>query len=248
MFKINLEYVYYFNLDTSYYVSDHFHNCYEFCFYFKGQGTTTINGHSISYMPNQYAVYAPNVVHDERHLTDTTVLDVAFHIKGSDKPKLESNIYIDISQTIFHRFDQIRQEYLNRCPSYIDMITLLMEEILICHTRQQTQQVYAPDEISRIRRIIDTNFTQNLNIEALLLESGYSYDYMRHAFKAKFGDSPKTYLMKQRINHSKNLLLHSNMSISEIAQNCGFCTSSQFSSIFKSHEGLTPTTYRNLHV
>lgn len=245
---IDIEYTYYFNHPAQTYVSGHFHNCYEFCFYFQGHGTTTINGKKLSYSPGQYVLYTPNCTHDEYHDSETSVLCIAFHLHKEGKIRLESNVYSDDAQLIFSKFEQIRYEYAERFSGYNDMIKCLTNEILILHARQKKQSTYSLDEIDRIRKVIDMNFNQNLNIESLLLESGYSYDHLRHAFKKKIGVSPKHYLMQKRIHHSKHFLLHSSMCISEIAQSCGFCTSSQFANIFKSHEGITPKQYRTMHV
>ncbi|MEE1314202.1 MAG: AraC family transcriptional regulator [Faecalimonas sp.] len=243
---IDIEYVYYFNHPARTYVSDHFHNCYELCFYFQGHGTTTIEEKTLSFAPGRYTLYTPGCTHDEYHASETSVLCVAFHLSQTEKIQLESNVFSDDVRLIFSKFEQIRNEYLGRLSGYHDMIKCLTGEIIVIHSRQKKQLVFSSDEVERIREVIDMNFNQNLNIESLLLESGYSYDYIRHAFKKRIGVSPKQYLMKKRIHHSKHFLLHSSMCISEIAQSCGFCTSSQFANIFKTHEGVTPKQYRTL--
>lgn len=244
---IDVEYVYYFNHPAQTYVPNHFHNCYEFCFYFQGHGTTTIEEKKLSYGPGRYALYTPGCTHDEYHASETSVLCIAFHLSKEGKLHLESNVFSDEVRVILSKFEQIRNEYIERLSGYHEMIKSLTTEIIVMHSRKKRQLVFSLDEVESIREVIDMNFNQNLNIEALLLESGYSYDYLRHAFKKKIGVSPKQYLMQKRIHHSKHFLLHSSMCISDIAQSCGFCTSSQFANIFKTHEGVTPKQYRTMH-
>ena len=47
-----------------------------------------------------------------------------------------------------------------------------------------------------------------------------------------------------RIEHAKDLLAHSTLSIQEIAEQSGFTTASYFVSVFKKSEGITPNVYR----
>lgn len=63
-------------------------------------------------------------------------------------------------------------------------------------------------------------------------------------FQQLFNDSPINYLIKLRINHAKEMLLHTNHTIAFIAQNCGFFDSSHFIYYFKRITDCTPTQYR----
>ena len=63
-------------------------------------------------------------------------------------------------------------------------------------------------------------------------------------FQQFFGDSPINYLIKLRINHAKEMLLHTKHSIAFIAQSCGFFDSSHFIYYFKKTTGCTPLNYR----
>ena len=45
--------------------------------------------------------------------------------------------------------------------------------------------------------------------------------------------------------HAKRLLKNSNLNITDIAFDCGFNSSSQFTNIFKKYVSLTPKEYRN---
>ncbi|WP_231574868.1 AraC family transcriptional regulator [Paenibacillus sp. FSL R7-0273] len=58
------------------------------------------------------------------------------------------------------------------------------------------------------------------------------------------GISPNSYLVRHRIQKSREMLTETNRSISEIAMRCGFQSSSYFSYVFRNEIGLTPLGYR----
>ena len=61
----------------------------------------------------------------------------------------------------------------------------------------------------------------------------------------KTGQSFKKCLTESRLTMAKDLLVKSNSSIQDIAQQCGFSSSSYFIRVFKSEVGITPLQYRN---
>jgi len=60
--------------------------------------------------------------------------------------------------------------------------------------------------------------------------------------------SPATYILNQKIANSKEMMNNVNLSITEIANNCGFTNSCQYSISFKKYTGMTPSEYRKRSV
>lgn len=71
-----------------------------------------------------------------------------------------------------------------------------------------------------------------------------NYDSLRHGFKRAFGCSPRDMMLRLRIQHAKNLLLESNLSIKEIADRCGYQRQHEFARAFRQHTGASPTAWR----
>ncbi len=68
--------------------------------------------------------------------------------------------------------------------------------------------------------------------------------YLSRAVKARFGVSLHRYLMRLRMDAGTRLLLSSDLSVSEIAERCGFYSGAHFSAAYKKMTGLSPTEYR----
>lgn len=68
--------------------------------------------------------------------------------------------------------------------------------------------------------------------------------WFRRLFKEKYGVSPHTYLITLRIDKAKRLLSDSSLTVTEIAEDCGFSGVYRFCKAFKDKTGLTPTEYR----
>lgn len=71
-----------------------------------------------------------------------------------------------------------------------------------------------------------------------------NYDSLRHGFKRAFGCSPRAMVIDLRIQHAKNLLLESNLSVKEIAVRCGYQRQHEFARAFRQQAGVSPTEWR----
>lgn len=72
-----------------------------------------------------------------------------------------------------------------------------------------------------------------------------SPSHMTRDFMNEVGITPIKYLTKVRIQQAKKLLQDTNMTVSEIALECGYAQTNYFCKIFKSIVGQTPLQYRN---
>jgi AraC family transcriptional regulator len=56
--------------------------------------------------------------------------------------------------------------------------------------------------------------------------------------------SPHRYLLVHRINRAKEMIKDQKLTLTQIALECGFGGSSQFSVVFKRIAGVSPSEYR----
>ncbi len=90
---------------------------------------------------------------------------------------------------------------------------------------------------------INENITSKLDLDALASEAKFSPTYFHKLFKAATGKTLHDYIEEERIKKSVNLLISTDMTLTQIAYECGFSSQSYFSYAFKRRMGLPPCTY-----
>ena len=73
---------------------------------------------------------------------------------------------------------------------------------------------------------------------------GLSRSRFEHLFKEETGKAFKKYLQQARLAKAQRLLRDPTLRIKEIATQCGYSSTSNFSHDFKRSLGLTPSGYR----
>lgn len=90
---------------------------------------------------------------------------------------------------------------------------------------------------------IKENYQKNISLDDLAQIARLDKMYLVKKFKKHTKLTPIQFLIQYRISQSCNLL-HSPMSITEIALSCGFNTVGNYLRRFKDFLGITPTQYR----
>lgn len=85
---------------------------------------------------------------------------------------------------------------------------------------------------------------QRLTVEDLAEQAGLSPRQLHRKFREVFGLSVQDFLIKTRIQAASDALLHSGLTIAQIAADFGFCDQSAFTQLFRKHTGLTPLKFR----
>ncbi|SNR39502.1 helix-turn-helix domain-containing protein [Lutibacter flavus] len=97
-----------------------------------------------------------------------------------------------------------------------------------------------------IEDIMIENFQYDLKITDFAKLCGKSLSSFKREFKECFNTTPNRWLINKRLEHSKILLLGTNLTVSEIGFDCGFKNNSHFIQAFKKIAKVTPNKYRIL--
>lgn len=99
---------------------------------------------------------------------------------------------------------------------------------------------------SRVRRFIDRNYSYHINVERIAEIMGCNRSHMFRVFKEENGVSVQEYLKSVRMEHARNMMEQTEMSVTEIMYSCGFDDLPNFSRQFKNHFGVSPGAVRKL--
>jgi AraC-like DNA-binding protein len=93
-------------------------------------------------------------------------------------------------------------------------------------------------------RYINNNFERGISLGDMAKFVFLSPSYFARAFKDETGVSPINYLLKVRVERAKELLLQTDLKISDIALSVGFSNQQRFNEIFKKYTHQTPLRYK----
>lgn len=101
--------------------------------------------------------------------------------------------------------------------------------------------------VDGIFSLLASTLPENLSLDEIADQLNVNKYYMCHLFREKTGVSIMRYRNSRRLSMAKELLCTTDLSISDIADRCGFNTVSYFGEAFKRQEHIAPGEYRILH-
>lgn len=224
----------------------HTHKYDELTYYISGNGRTCIGDTEFNYKPHTFAINKAGTPHNEINLEVCEIIWLHFscNIEGLS---LNEGVYDDSNGKLFACLQKLRSAYFSQEKHREILIeSNLAEALVIAAQASDSKSLAASIDWQQILDYIDANIHNDIDFHSLSKKYHYSYDRFRHIFRNRFGISLHAYLTNQRIDHARYLLKGSTFSLTDIAYNCGFNSSSQFANIFKKHTGFTPKEYRKL--
>lgn len=76
-------------------------------------------------------------------------------------------------------------------------------------------------------------------------EFGISETYLSQQFKRRFGENLSVYIENIRMQRAQELLLHSKLTINEIAGQVGYNSANTFGKVFHKKYNVSPSVYRS---
>jgi AraC family transcriptional regulator len=114
-------------------------------------------------------------------------------------------------------------------------------------TDQKTESAVPADYVERVNRAIDhvvSNLAHTLTLEEVSKAAGFSPFHFHRVFKAFLGETLGQFVKRQRLERALFLMSHApQQSLTDVAMECGFSSSSDFSRSFKQHYGLPPSAF-----
>jgi AraC family transcriptional regulator len=109
---------------------------------------------------------------------------------------------------------------------------------------KEPSQGLTHQQMKRVIDFVHEHLSQNLSLEALAQQAGFSPYYFARLFRQTTGESPHQFVLRQRIEQAQRLLKERDVPLAHVALESGFANQSHLTQAFKRHLGLTPRAYR----
>jgi AraC-type DNA-binding domain-containing proteins len=196
--------------------------------------------------PQYYSAYNCNYINDWIHFnlengTDffeslsiplNTILKIWDDTFISEMIKLMSNEYYSINANKNETMKLLLQA----------MFVKLSEVISTQDSKNHTNIHYA--ELVTLRKEIYSNPQIQWRVDTLASKMNMCSTFLQKIYRETFGISCVADVIECRLNYAKDILSKTNMSINEVANECGYKNDVHFMRQFKKYVGVTPSEYR----
>lgn len=99
---------------------------------------------------------------------------------------------------------------------------------------------------NRAKELLRSRPQADISIADIAAQCNMSPSAFLRAFRETAGVTPHQWLMQQRLDHARTLLLDSALSIAEISAACGFADQAYFTRVFSAAIGTPPAAWRRM--
>ena len=100
-------------------------------------------------------------------------------------------------------------------------------------------------EIKPVLEYIEAHFGEEISLDSLANIAGMNARYFCKVFYLATKTTPMNYVNMYRIERAAFMLDSTDLPVTQIASDCGFCDSSYFTKVFKKYKGLAPLHFRS---
>lgn len=245
---------------------EHHHTECELSLFVSGNGVYTVDNKSYIFSKGDVFLFGSNESHciTEIH-SGLDLLNIHFEPRllweHSDNIELLSlffsrnnnfeNIFCNVS-FLQNNILNIEQELINKDVGYFTEVKHILFSALIYILRnynyvnetERSQKHYQiAKKMKHIIDYIDENLDQKIRLSQIADMACMSENYFSSVFKKLNGISPWDYITIKRVEKAIALIKTSDLSKLEIAEMCGFSSSSNFYKMFSKVTGKTPSDY-----
>ncbi|GIP37175.1 hypothetical protein J31TS4_04550 [Paenibacillus sp. J31TS4] len=98
--------------------------------------------------------------------------------------------------------------------------------------------------IRDVKRYLNAQFSGRVTLEETARHFHLSKNYLSELFKSETGQTFTRYVNQLRIQKAKELIVHTNDTVSDISDKTGFSDFRYFSRVFRRYTGVSPTEYK----
>lgn len=141
-------------------------------------------------------------------------------------------------------FERFYQSLFHFTPERIVAACHVVEACISHIYYRKMVKVRYLDRMQQIDRFISSNLGANLSIDRLCKEFLMNRTELYKQFGAYCGIGIADYIRKKRLSAACELMITTNLTITQIATNVGYADYNYFAKVFRKHYGINPSDYR----
>lgn len=165
------------------------------------------------------------------------------HIVDSQGPVIEGAVFYDVISEL-----SVLQQRLMAGESKSMSLNIYQILLALLEYGERYENMRLEPDIRenfiRAEAYIEAHLQETLRNEQLAKICGLSLSYFLKQFKQIYGRTPQQYIMERRFRRGRELLVQTQKTVNEIAEELSFCNASHFIRQFRSREGISPAQYR----
>lgn len=172
------------------------------------------------------------------------------YIASMDIP-LDTPIELRDDLVVGSTIRSISSQSARRGKHFSEFAELSMKIIFIALSEAANSVPASPEEtipryseLKRLREAIYDDPMASWSVEEMCGEMGISRTYFHRLYLMAFGVTCRQDVIESRLLYAAQLLRNTDMSVSAIAEQCGYDSESYFMRQFKKHKDCTPSEYR----
>ncbi len=239
----------------------HWHDCFEIELVLGGSVSQELNGERYDMSRGTLYMLNPTDFHSIKS-DGAEVYNIMFSEEVLDENVLqkilsvEKNIVFNLSEremvNIQFMMSQMHYEFDNNSDFSDLLIKNYMECLLMmilrkCEFGREDNKTAENDSIRKALLYIHSRFRENPSLIQVAQIAGFNKNYFSGLFHQTTGKTYKEYLNALKLEHSKKLVLTSNIPITEICYAAGYNSLTNFLRVFKSNYGVSPAAMRKSH-
>lgn len=232
-------------------MESHIHEYSEILYCQKGAGDILINGKKIHLRDGEFVFIPPNYIH-QYNLMDVHAICAVFSndfiplfFQLTKGRKLAADKFkSDELKNIFTAFPQIDKNNSILIMAYLNLIcNKVIERGIFEKSTFSDSTLY-----QKVIAYVSENFKQNISLKTIADTFGYNKKYLSGALHSLTGMHFTDFIAMYRVECAKKLLTQSReLSVTEIAEKCGFASINTFNRQFKKLTSITPMQYKKMY-
>lgn len=227
---------------------------YEIELYGSADGTTYVDGKAFPCRQHRILFFRPSQKRQNEGQFQCYFLRFDCDQPGIRKylDALPTEIPAGDSGPIYQIFRDMFQALAQKQPGYQLLVYAKITELIakLYHFSQTDLSVdekyvaYTPAVFEAIH-YMQAHFGEHITLDDIAEKVQLSPSFFHVVFKNICHKTPHQYLLELRLTAAKDLLIHSDLALTAIAETCGFDSQVYFNYIIKKELGVTPKKYRD---